>query len=86
MNKIGLGFWKANMIDGSLIGFGHVGVGGSTGYCDVNNRFSIALTLNKLSFGPLVAEIIKFVCSEFDLPLPEDYSGSSKFIKKPMIN
>ncbi|CAH1427428.1 unnamed protein product [Lactuca virosa] len=85
-SKIGLGFWKANMIDGSLIGFGHAGVGGSTGYCDINNRFSIALTLNKLSFGPLVAEIIQFVCSELDLPLPEDYSGSSKFIKKPMIN
>ncbi|CAI9284949.1 unnamed protein product [Lactuca saligna] len=80
--KLGLGFWKAKTTDGSLIGFGHAGVGGSTGYCDVNNRFSIALTLNKLSFGPLVPEIIQFVCSELDLPVPQDYSGSSKFIDK----
>ncbi|CAI9284923.1 unnamed protein product [Lactuca saligna] len=84
--KFGLGFHRINNIDGSMIGFGHAGLGGSTGYCDINNRFSIAVTLNKLSFGPLVAEIIQFICSELDLPVPDDYAGSWEFTKKPVFN
>ncbi|KAI3505559.1 hypothetical protein L1887_27691 [Cichorium endivia] len=82
----GLGFRKVNTTAGSVIGFGHAGYGGSIGYCDINNRFSIAVTLNKLSFGTLIPEIIQFVCSELDLPVPQDYSGSWKFNDKPVIN
>ncbi|KAL7601145.1 hypothetical protein Lser_V15G22830 [Lactuca serriola] len=84
--RFGLGFRRINTTDGSMIGFGHAGLGGSTGYCDINNRFSIAVTINKLTFGPLISEIIQFVCSELDLPVPEDYAASWEFLKKPVIN
>ncbi|POO03892.1 Beta-lactamase/transpeptidase-like [Trema orientale] len=72
--KFGLGFKRYNSKDGSVIGFGHSGMGGSTGYCDVKNRFAIAVTLNKMSFGAVTARIIQFVCSELNIPPPEDYS------------
>ena len=73
-------------MDGLEIGFGHAGLSGSTGYCDINNRFSIAVTLNKVSFGALITEIIQFVCSQLDLPVPQDYAGSLELFKKPVIN
>jgi len=67
----GLGFNRHYCsTDGSLIGFGHPGIGGSAAYCDINNRFAIGLTLNKLSAGALTGEIIRFICSELDLPVP----------------
>nr|XP_043629091.1 uncharacterized protein LOC122600445 [Erigeron canadensis] len=84
--RFGLGFKRVNTTDGSVIGFGHSGLGGSTGYCDINNRFAIAVTLNKLSFGALTGEIIRFVCSELGLPVPQDYAGSREFAEKPVIN
>ncbi|KAI3505557.1 hypothetical protein L1887_27689 [Cichorium endivia] len=81
----GIGFGRIKSTDGSVIGFGHAGFGGSTGYCDINNRFSIAVTLNKLSFGALTGEIIQFVCSELDLLVPEFYAGSQEYNEKPVI-
>ncbi|KAA8525725.1 hypothetical protein F0562_007580 [Nyssa sinensis] len=72
--KFGLGFRRLGMKDGSLVGFGHSGMGGSTGYCDIKNRFAIAVTLNKMSFGAVTANIIRLVCSELDIPLPEEFS------------
>ncbi|KAI7727587.1 hypothetical protein M8C21_019336 [Ambrosia artemisiifolia] len=84
--KFGLGFRRVQTTDGSLIGFGHSGIGGSTGYCDINNRFAITVTLNKLSFGALTGEIIRLVCSELHLPVPQDYAGSREFIQQPVIN
>ncbi|KAK9049272.1 hypothetical protein SSX86_031760, partial [Deinandra increscens subsp. villosa] len=84
--KFGLGFKRVQTTNGSIIGFGHSGIGGSTGYCDINNRFAISVTLNKLSFGALTGEIIRFVCSELHLPVPQDYAGSQEFIQKPVIN
>ncbi|ESR63351.1 hypothetical protein CICLE_v10007354mg [Citrus x clementina] len=71
--RFGLGFKRYNTRDGCYIGFGHSGMGGSTGFCDVNNRFAIAVTLNKMSFGATTGRIIHFVCSELNLPVPEDY-------------
>ncbi|MFS7928377.1 putative carboxylesterase [Helianthus anomalus] len=68
---IGLGFLKLNRTDGSVIGFGNGGLGGSVAYCDINNRFAIAVTINKLSLGALTGEIIWFICSELDLPIPQ---------------
>ncbi|KAK9065645.1 hypothetical protein SSX86_015046 [Deinandra increscens subsp. villosa] len=68
--RFGLGFIRFNAADGSLIGFGHPGLGGSIAYCDINNRFAIAVTINKLSLGILTGEVIKFVCSELNLPIP----------------
>ncbi|CAI9284939.1 unnamed protein product [Lactuca saligna] len=64
-----------------------LGLGGSTGYCDINNQFSIAVTVNKVSFMDIpTSEIIRFVCSELDLPVPEDHAGSLEVIDKPVIN
>ncbi|GKE92386.1 hypothetical protein Tco_1573481, partial [Tanacetum coccineum] len=84
--KFGLGFRRVKTTDGCVIGFGHAGLGGSTAYCDVTNRFAISVVINKLSFGALTGEIIRFVCSELDLPVPEDYAGSREFVNKPVIN
>ncbi|XP_071730507.1 uncharacterized protein [Rutidosis leptorrhynchoides] len=75
--KFGLGFGRFNATDGSVIGFGHAGFGGSVGYGDINNRFAIAVTLNKLSMGTLTGEIIRFLCLELNLPVPADYAGST---------
>ncbi|WCJ30547.1 ABC1 family protein [Euphorbia peplus] len=92
--KFGLGF-KRNSSNGSLVGFGHSGMGGSTGFCDINNRFAIAVTVNKMSFGTTTRKIIQLVCSELNIPIPEDYSGSGGLggtdaqflnIGRPMIN
>ncbi|CAM8991900.1 unnamed protein product [Rhodiola kirilowii] len=85
----GLGFKRHTSKDGSFIGFGHSGLGGSTGYCDLKNRFSIAVTLNQISFGGTTAKIIKLVTEELNLPLPDDYA---KFFQggpdegRPLIN
>ncbi|KAK9279719.1 hypothetical protein L1049_013401 [Liquidambar formosana] len=91
--KFGLGFKRYNLKDGSLAGFGHSGMGGSTGYCDIKHRFSIAVTLNKLSFGAVTGNIVHFVCSELNIPLPEDFSRFSERgpdlqsnIGRPLIN
>lgn len=89
----GLGFKRVKSQDGSLVGFGHSGMGGSTGFCDIKNRFAIAVTVNKISFGAVTANIIKFVCSELNLPIPIEYSGSGERgpnmtvdLEKPIIN
>ncbi|XP_023742352.1 uncharacterized protein LOC111890465 [Lactuca sativa] len=85
--KFGLGFGRVKTTGGLVIGFGHAGLGGSTGYCDINNGFSIAVTVNKMSFMNLpTSEIIRFVCSELDLPVPEDHAGSFEVIEKSVIN
>ncbi|XP_043713813.1 uncharacterized protein LOC122662289 [Telopea speciosissima] len=72
--KFGLGFRRFSLKDGSLTSFGHSGIGGSTGFCDIENRFAIAVTLNKLSLGTVTGNIIQFVCSELNLPVPEEFS------------
>lgn len=92
--KFGLGFKSCSSKDGTLLGFGHSGMGGSTGYCDINNKFAIAVTLNKMSLGGVTGKIIQFICSELNLPVPEDYSrfsGSEKpeeqsNVLRPLIN
>ncbi|XP_071737338.1 LOW QUALITY PROTEIN: uncharacterized protein [Rutidosis leptorrhynchoides] len=85
--RFGLGFGRFNAVDGSVIGFGVVGLGGSVGYCDISNRFAISVTLNKLTLGGFTGEIIRFVCSELDLPVPADYAESTKkLLETPVIN
>lgn len=71
----GLGFKRICSKDGFIIGFGHAGLGGSTAYCDISNRFAICVTLNKLSFGSVTSDIIQFVCSELNISIPEDYAN-----------
>ncbi|KAL6207718.1 hypothetical protein ACLB2K_018672 [Fragaria x ananassa] len=71
----GLGFKRYHSKEGCLIGFGHSGMGGSTGFCDIKNRFAISVTLNKLSFGAETGRIIHLVCSELNIPVPQDYAS-----------
>ncbi|KAK1417815.1 hypothetical protein QVD17_26949 [Tagetes erecta] len=71
--KFGLGVGRFNAKDGSIIGFGHPGLGGSSAYCDINNRFAIGVSVNKLSIGVMTGQIIKFVCSELGFPVPDLY-------------
>uniref|UniRef100_A0A1J3D5C1 AarF domain-containing protein kinase 1 n=1 Tax=Noccaea caerulescens TaxID=107243 RepID=A0A1J3D5C1_NOCCA len=89
--KFGLGFKRVYAPDGSLVGFGHSGMGGSTGFCDIKNRFSIAITLNKMSLGGVTASVVRLVCSELNIPLPKDFSLSSTMgpdleMGAPLIN
>lgn len=88
--QFGLGFKRSYSTDGELIGFGHSGMGGSTGYCDINNKFSIAVTLNKMSFGGVTAKIVQLVCSELNIPVPRDVAeravDSQMNLQKPLIN
>jgi aarF domain-containing kinase len=88
----GLGFKRFSSKDGSTIAFGHSGMGGSTGFCDVTNKFSIAVTLNKMSFGGVTGKIVQLVCSELNIPVPDDFlryaadqSGDAN-LARPMIN
>ncbi|GAV59037.1 Beta-lactamase domain-containing protein/ABC1 domain-containing protein/WaaY domain-containing protein [Cephalotus follicularis] len=69
----GLGFRIFKSQDGSIIGFGHSGMGGSRGFCDIKNRFAIAVTVNKMSFGSVTGEIVNFICSELNIPSPKEY-------------
>ncbi|PWA91429.1 beta-lactamase/transpeptidase-like protein [Artemisia annua] len=48
--------------------------------------FSISVALNQVSSGALPGEIIRFICSELDLPVPEDYAESRDFTENPKIN
>ncbi|KAK2453077.1 protein ACTIVITY OF BC1 COMPLEX KINASE 8, chloroplastic [Trifolium repens] len=87
----GLGFKRFSSKDGSTIAFGHSGMGGSTGFCDVTNRFSIAVTLNKMSFGGVTGKIVQLVCSELNIPVPDDFlryavQQQGDAIQRPMIN
>lgn len=72
--KFGLGFRRLRSSDGSLIGFGHSGIGGSTGFCDIKHDFAIAVTLNKMSLGGVTRSIIQFVCSELNVPIPDEFT------------
>lgn len=91
--EFGLGFKRYYAKDKSFIGFGHSGMGGSTGFCDVKNRFAIAVTVNKMSFGAVTSKIIQLVCSELNIPVPEDYLRSVEIgpdgqlnVGRPIIN
>ncbi|VFQ60415.1 unnamed protein product [Cuscuta campestris] len=89
--QFGLGFKRVVSKDGGgIIGFGHSGIGGSTGFCDIKNRFAIAITLNKLSFGAVTSRIIELVCSELNIPVPDDISSrlesASMSLAQPIIN
>lgn len=91
--RFGLGFRRVYTKDGSLIGFGHAGLGGSTGYCDIKNRFAISVTLNKMSFGAVTGKIVHLVCSELGIPVPEEYSRFAEAgadmqtnLEKPLVN
>ncbi|KAF3622247.1 putative basic leucine zipper 9-like [Capsicum annuum] len=89
----GLGFKRSYSTNEELIGFGHSGLGGSTGFCNIKHKFAVAVTLNKLSFGTVTAKIIHLICSELNIPVPQEISklvetgsASQLQISKPLIN
>lgn len=79
--NFGLGFRRITSGDGNsgeeVIGFGHSGVGGSTGFCYPAHNFAIAITLNKLSQGGVTAQIVRLVTHEMGLPCPAMYRSVS---------
>uniref|UniRef100_A0A0A9B4R8 ABC1 atypical kinase-like domain-containing protein n=1 Tax=Arundo donax TaxID=35708 RepID=A0A0A9B4R8_ARUDO len=76
--KFGLGFRRYNNSSGKLKCFGHSGMGGSTGYCDVEHNFAIAVTVNKMSLGSVTRSIVRFVCEELGVPVPDEFSVSGE--------
>ncbi|EFJ33839.1 hypothetical protein SELMODRAFT_266894 [Selaginella moellendorffii] len=73
--KFGLGFWKLKTGDtsagaGKKMAFGHSGIGGSFGYCDPDNDFAVAITVNKMTLGQVSGDIVRLVCSEIGIPCP----------------
>lgn len=90
--KFGLGFSRLKSEEGSFIGFGHSGMGGSTGFCNIDHRFAMSVTLNKMSLGGVTASIIQLVCSELNIPLPVEFStlgisdGQHSRVATPLIN
>ncbi|XP_074587420.1 uncharacterized protein LOC141843260 [Curcuma longa] len=79
----GLGFRKFNTPSGS---FGHSGIGGSTGFCDTQHNFSIAVTVNRMSLGGVTRRILQLVCSELNIPLPQEFSESGKLGPDMQLN
>lgn len=84
--QFGLGFKRSYSKDDVLIGFGHSGIGGSTGFCDIKNRFAIAVTLNKMSLGSVTAKVLQLVCSELDIPLPKELLRFSEVSSDDQLN
>lgn len=70
----GLGFRRFRSDGGKVTSFGHSGVGGSTGFCNIEHDFSIAITVNKMSLGGLTRRIVQLVCSELNVPVPDEFS------------
>ncbi|KAF9600992.1 hypothetical protein IFM89_014977 [Coptis chinensis] len=69
----GLGFVR-NCSKEGVTGFGHSGLGGSTGFCDIKHKFSIAVLVNTISVGAVTGRIVQLVCSELNVPVPLDYA------------
>lgn len=90
--KFGLGFSRLKSEEGSFLGFGHSGMGGSTGFCNIDHKFAMSVTLNKMSFGGVTASIIQLICSELNIPLPVEFStlgvsdGQHGRVAVPLIN
>ncbi|XP_078175419.1 ABC1 family protein isoform X2 [Carex rostrata] len=76
--KFGLGFRRYRNPDGKLTSFGHSGLGGSTGFCDVENNFSMAVTVNKMSLGGVTRSVVQMVCADLGIPLPDEFSSSGE--------
>ncbi|XP_010927205.1 uncharacterized protein [Elaeis guineensis] len=72
--KFGLGFRRYKSDSSKFTSFGHSGIGGSVGFCNIEHDFSIAVTVNKMSLGSVPRSIIQFVCSELEVPVPEEFS------------
>ena len=74
----GLGFRRFKSDSDKITSFGHSGVGGSTGFCDIEHDFSIAITVNKMSLGGVTRRIIQLVCAELNVPVPDEFSETGR--------
>ncbi|PIA43882.1 hypothetical protein AQUCO_01800133v1 [Aquilegia coerulea] len=72
--KFGLGFKRYDSKEG-ITGFGHSGMGGSVGFCDIKHNFAIAVTLNKMALGAVTGQVVHLLCSELNVPVPLDYAA-----------
>ncbi|KAG8074742.1 hypothetical protein GUJ93_ZPchr0006g42824 [Zizania palustris] len=78
--KFGLGFRRYGYGDGAggggnkLTTFGHSGMGGSTGFCDVEHGLAMAVTVNKMSLGGVTRRVVRLVCEELGVPVPDEFS------------
>lgn len=68
----GLGFRRYSSGEGPTA-FGHSGLGGSVGFCDIEHNFSIAVTVNKMSLGAVTGRVVQLICSELNVPVPQEY-------------
>ncbi|KAF9591676.1 hypothetical protein IFM89_005548 [Coptis chinensis] len=69
----GLGFKRYYSKEG-VTGFGHSGLGGSVGFCDIKHKFSIAVLVNTMSLGAVTGRIVQLVCAELNVPVPLDFA------------
>ncbi|KAL6873654.1 hypothetical protein ACP4OV_013736 [Aristida adscensionis] len=76
--KFGLGFRRYSNSSGELKFFGHSGLGGSTGFCDVENNFAMAVMVNKLSLGSVTRGVVRLVCEELGIPVPDEFSAAGE--------
>uniref|UniRef100_A0A0E0E5Z3 ABC1 atypical kinase-like domain-containing protein n=1 Tax=Oryza meridionalis TaxID=40149 RepID=A0A0E0E5Z3_9ORYZ len=77
--KFGLGFRRYGYGAGAgekatAATFGHSGMGGSTGFCDVEHGLAMAVTVNKMSLGGVTRRVVRLVCEELGVPVPDEFS------------
>ena len=72
--KFGLGFRRYGKSGCEPTGFGHSGMGGSNGFCDPEHGFAIVVTVNKMSQGSVTRRVVRFVCEELGVPVPDEFS------------
>ncbi|KAF5205594.1 Beta-lactamase/transpeptidase-like protein, partial [Thalictrum thalictroides] len=70
----GLGFEMNHSKEG-LTGFGHSGMGGSDGFCDIKHNFAIGVTLNKMGLRAVTGHVVHLLCSELNVPVPLNYAA-----------
>ncbi|XP_006656445.1 uncharacterized protein LOC102706948 [Oryza brachyantha] len=75
--KFGLGFRRygdGGKAKATSSTFGHSGMGGSTGFCDVEHGLAMAVTVNKMSLGGVTRRVVRLVCEELGVPVPDEFS------------
>lgn len=72
--KFGLGFRRYGKAGCAPTGFGHSGMGGSNGFCDPEHAFAIVVTVNRMSLGSVTRRVVRFVCEELGVPVPDEFS------------
>uniref|UniRef100_M8BDM6 Beta-lactamase-related domain-containing protein n=1 Tax=Aegilops tauschii TaxID=37682 RepID=M8BDM6_AEGTA len=76
--ELSLGVWRCGRPGAPPTGFGHSGMGGSNGFCDPEHGFAIAVTVNKMALGSVTRRVVRFVCEELGVPVPDEFSVSGE--------